>query len=135
LKTTEKNVIEGIEGKGSGVSTLNKPQQEKGISKGGSMSSKTNKMSPATKGTSLGSGDGRDENVSDNGNDGSFELVGEEPVEEVGSSRPGSKMPALRSIAVMRDDRDERCPGRPRAKGKPVTPVTLKASKARRSPP
>ena len=123
-------------GKGPGSASPEHSPKGKGYPKQGTTPPKVNKMSPTTKGTSVG-------NV-----DGVLECV------DVSSLRPGSNIagqsrPALRYFAVMSDGRgglDELCPGKPKPKRvslKPArhgvsdregeresAPVTLKPSRA-----
>ena len=119
------------------------PQKEKGYPKEGTTLPKHNKSGSTAKGTSLGVGDDGDGNVSDDGH-GSCEFVADETVEELGSLLPGSKTsagssrPALRSFAVLaemnddRGEREDRTPGKPKAKRRPA--VTLKSAEDRGLP-
>ena len=105
LEAIEDNVVEG---KGSGVSTPKQPQNEKGSNQKGTTSSKTNKKG-STEGTWLGVDDGSDENVvddecdevEDDENDGSFELVGDPVVPRHDTSHPSASTPLRGSKCTL----------------------------------
>lgn len=134
--------LEDPGGKGSGLAPEISPKG-KGYPKEGTTLPKINKRGSTAKGTSLGVGDDGDGNVSDDGH-GSCEFVADETVEELGSLLPGSKTsagssrPALRSFAVLaemnddRGEREDRTPGKPKAKRRPA--VTLKSAEDRGLP-
>ena len=95
-------------GKGSGVSTPKQPQNEKESNQKGTTSSKTNKKG-STEGTWLGVDDGSDENVvddecdevEDDENDGSFDLVGDPVVPRHDTSHPSASTPLRGSKCTL----------------------------------